>query len=722
MRRPRAALTQQLLALLTAGALLSPGPALAQTVLQGANVQVPSGTSGAVGAVPSGLAHAPVGAPGASLTRSALIPVAGVSETLALPGGISPARKASPAAAGAATALPLAGSARPSSKGGIGLVAQALAGVREAATLLPVVGHLAAPAKGPDAHASLDEQRAQADAQFAAKLGFDAEDADPTDFEPWATVPGWAKTPGDSGSGRGGRGGGKKAGKPEEEPLPDPKYGSRPIKLNDATLPSVAMRPDRPVSPLVVQAIDATRRDLLVAAYEFKDREILKALRRARDRGVKIQIVLDYDNVFPRRRAGEKYRPHRSLEIQSLLNEGFDVKILRGMWKYGIMHNKYMVFDGKVAEWGSYNYSWTAEGHHFENANFTDDKVHVGGFTSFFRYLRERAVSYEQARAHEWPTETGPPPFDESLSVAFKNKDGKTVRLPKFFFNPNPKSEDWVVEALDAAAESIDFNAFTFRSTKIAEALVRAKERGIKVRVILDKSQNDQDATKPFRDYLAFHGVKVRILAGPDPKGPEWAQKDHNKFFIVDGKLVETGSMNFTKNAAIFNYENGAFLTDKTDVASYVAFFGDMWKNRNSKAAEKPASAPEIPTDEQLIEELKTAPDPEPPPPEWAPLPEAQKLSFNGEVFPAYVMRPHHPTQSYLSQAIRSSKKSIQIAIYEFTLPEILDALREAKKKPGMKIEIVMDYMHVYPRGNDHTGKPRQRSKEIQALMDEGFD
>ena len=712
MRRSRLSLSERALALFVACALLGPGPVFAQRVVTGPNVPMPSGTTGAVGSIPTTLGIAPLTSPRATLTAASLQNPVGVSHTLSLPGVVL--------AGPLATAAPLVdGTAKPVSR--LGLVAQALAGVREAATLLPIVGHLAAPSRGPDENAALDRQVDEAGTQFAAKLGFEAEDANPLGFEPWATIPGWTKTPGGSGSGSRGGGRSKKKGD-DDAPLPDPKYPSRPIRLNDTTLPSVAMRPDRPISPLLVEAVDHTQKDLYVAAYEFKDREILKALRRARDRGVQIHIILDYDNVFPRKRPGERYRPHRSLEIQSLLNEGFDVTVLKGMWRYGISHNKFMVFDGKVAEFGSYNYSWTAEGHHYENARFTDDQAHVDGFGEYWKYLRERSVTFAEARAKDWPTATGDAPYDTALSVSYKNSEGKTVKLPKFFFNPNAKAEDWVVEAMDAAVESLDISAFTFRSRKIAEALVRAKERGVKVRVLLDKSQNDQEATKPFRDWLAFHKVKVRILAGPDPNGPDWAQKDHNKFFVVDGKLVENGSMNFTKNAFLFNYENASFTTDKTDAAAFQAFFNDMWKSRNGKFAEVPDSEPRIPTDEILVSELQVAADPEEPPHQWPDLPEARKIDFNNDFFPAFIMRPQHPTQAVLAQAIRASQKSIRIAIYEFNLPEVLEALREAKKKPGMEIELVMDYLHVYPAGNDHTGKPRKRSAQVQALMDEGFD
>lgn len=721
MRRKIIRPASRTLATLLAAALLGPGPAFAQNVVS-APVPAPagSGISGAVTVPSAAPSPISIAAPLSSPLGLAPAPQAVVTQTLSLPAPAAAGLAVDGVArvtsvAGLAKAVPVA-AAKPGSRG-LALVVQALAGVKEAAAALPGIGRLAAKVEGPDADASPDVQRDQAAKAFDAKLGydsqdFDAEDANPIAFEPWATVPGWQ---GDGGSG--GKGGGrKKKGPAAEEPLPDPKYKARDISFNGTVLPSVAMRPDRPVEALLVQAIDAAQRTVHIAAYEFKTREVLKALRRARERGVEVKIVLDYENVFPRKRPDTKYRPHRSLEIQSLLNEGFDVSILRGAWRYGIMHNKFIVLDGKIAEFGSYNYSWTAEGHHFENANFTDDKKHVKGFLQYWEYLRGMSVGFEEARGRDWPEELPTAPQASDLSVEHNG-----VRLPAFFFNPNPASEDWIVKAMDSAAETLDLSIFTFRSTKIAEALLRAKKRGVKVRVVLDESQNDSDAVRDYRDWLAYHKIKVRILAGPDPEGPDWAQKNHNKMLVIDGKLVQTGSMNYTKNAVMFNFENGAFTTDPTDAAAYQAFFNDLWKNRNGRFAKAPASEPKLPTDEKLVEELQVAPEPAPPPPAWPDLPSAGELKFNGEVFPRMAARPHHPTQALLKQAIQASKTSIQLALYEFTLPEILDALRDAKKR-GVKITVLMDFSHVYPKGLDHSGKPRQRSAPIQALMDEGFD
>jgi len=51
----------------------------------------------------------------------------------------------------------------------------------------------------------------------------------------------------------------------------------------------------------------------------------------------------------------------------------------------------------------------------------------------------------------------------------------------------------------------------------------------------------------------------------------------HNKFVIVDGKALETGSYNFTNGAAVKNNENRVYLADATLVAKYVTRFEQIW-------------------------------------------------------------------------------------------------------------------------------------------------
>jgi phosphatidylserine/phosphatidylglycerophosphate/cardiolipin synthase-like enzyme len=102
------------------------------------------------------------------------------------------------------------------------------------------------------------------------------------------------------------------------------------------------------------------------------------------------------------------------------------------------------------------------------------------------------------------------------------------------------------IHALDQARESIWVQAYSFTSSPIAEALVRAHNRGAAVRVILDRSQRTEKYSAA--DFLANSNIITRIDAAHSIA--------HNKVMIIDSRIVITGSFNFTDAAEDRNAEN----------------------------------------------------------------------------------------------------------------------------------------------------------------------
>lgn len=494
-------------------------------------------------------------------------------------------------------------------------------------------------------------------------------------------------------------------------------YPHRDVKFNGKTFPSVAFRPNTPVESLIVQAIDASKTSVRVALYEFSSRNILAALQRAKRRGVKVQVILDYSNAFPENEPGAEYRRRRSEQIWALVRDKFDVRILRGVTQFGINHNKFGLFDGKMAQFGSYNWSYTSEHSHYENANFSVEKPRVAALNAYYDYLWNQAVPEAQARLHVWPETVPDPPAEANPSVAFNG-----IKLPLYVFAPGDKLEDALVAAIDAARTSVDYAMFSPRSTKIAQALKRAADRGVRVRAVIDESQSQSEYFKPYVDWLALNGAEVKTLSGPT--GPEsdfpMAEKMHNKFMILDGKLVETGSANHTKRASLDNYENAQFLPDATDVGGFNFHFKHLWAVAHSYPA--PASAT-IPTDEQLREDIlhPTLPPPPPPPPSPVPLPAAKTLTYRGREYPTSAFRPYEPVAEHVVAAIDAAQKTVRISVYQFEQQSVLDALKRAKKR-GVKVEVVLDRSHVYVTGTSHEGGPRKPRPMIVELVKSGFD
>ncbi len=75
-------------------------------------------------------------------------------------------------------------------------------------------------------------------------------------------------------------------------------------------------------------------------------------------------------------------------------------------------------------------------------------------------------------------------PFTTPFAQDFKNGASYSV-----CFTPGQDCEGEIVGAITSARQSILVQAYSFTSSPIAKALVEAKNRGVDVRVILDKSQ-----------------------------------------------------------------------------------------------------------------------------------------------------------------------------------------------------------------------------------------
>ncbi len=492
----------------------------------------------------------------------------------------------------------------------------------------------------------------------------------------------------------------------------------RAITFNGETFPSVAFRPNEPVESHIVHAIETAKESIQIALYEFTSRGILKALLAAKKRGVKVEVILCDTSVNPHNEPDADYKRYRSEQIWALIRNQVDVTVIGRPTQYGINHHKFAVFDGKMAEFGSYNWTFTSEKSHYENVLFTTEADRVKAYQDVWAYMRKLSVSVAESATKVWPLDVGTPPQDAAKGISFNG-----IKLPKWVFNPTELFEDSIAAAIDASKTSVDAGQFVLESRKIADALERALKRGVKVRIVGDKSQSAYDHVQLFLGHLQRLGAQVRILSGPNGEESDYplAEKMHNKYFIFDGKLVETGSGNATKNAGVNNFENANFIDDKTDVAAFQQTYEHMF----DIAETAPAYADgQLPTDEQMRENVLTPRGPPAPPdPAHDPLPAARRVAFNGVDFPVSAIRPHEPVETEVIKAIDSAVRTLKIAMYELNMPGFWDALQRAKKR-GVKIEIVLDRSHVYTSGYEDDGVTPRKPKQmvVDLLKDGGFD
>ncbi len=132
-------------------------------------------------------------------------------------------------------------------------------------------------------------------------------------------------------------------------------------------------------------------------------------------------------------------------------------------------------------------------------------------------------------------------PFYTKLAALWRRFIGR----PHIYFTGEAKRA--VIREIGRARKSIHVAMFAFTDPDYADALVERRQAGVTVQVKLDARQ-------------LFHRMKSQgrrlEAAGIAVFYDKYWHRYHHKVLVVDGKIVATGSMNWTGYGARDNAEN----------------------------------------------------------------------------------------------------------------------------------------------------------------------
>jgi len=159
------------------------------------------------------------------------------------------------------------------------------------------------------------------------------------------------------------------------------------------------------------------------------------------------------------------------------------------------------------------------------------------------------------------------------ISIILITHSSIMMAKPQVYFSLYDDPESIILQHLEGAEESIQIAMYYFTDSQLAQALVAANNRGVEVKIYLDSSQIDVQYSKS--RFFLNEGIKnIRISSNPDLM--------HNKFAIIDSKIVLTGSYNWTASASERNDENLVVLDDEEIVQRYQAYFNTLWEEKHS--------------------------------------------------------------------------------------------------------------------------------------------
>ena len=152
-----------------------------------------------------------------------------------------------------------------------------------------------------------------------------------------------------------------------------------------------------------------------------------------------------------------------------------------------------------------------------------------------------------------------------------------TLAKTEVYFSLSDNPQKAIIKNINQAEAFINIAMYIFTDREIAIPLVKARERGVKVRLYLDQDQVDYKYSQS--RFLVQKGIKTRISTNNYIM--------HNKFAIIDNRILLTGSYNWTFSANHRNDENLMVIDDPEIIEIFQNQFINLWTNKYSSERTK---------------------------------------------------------------------------------------------------------------------------------------
>ncbi len=140
-----------------------------------------------------------------------------------------------------------------------------------------------------------------------------------------------------------------------------------------------------------------------------------------------------------------------------------------------------------------------------------------------------------------------------------------------YFPRAGQKAQPVLIGIIGAAKQTLDVAIYSFTDQDVASALIKAKNRGVAVRVITDKTQSESSSQKTVLKMLTRAGIPVKVDTHSGIM--------HLKMTVADGKTATTGSFNYTKAAENSNDEVFVAISSEKVAKDFGDEFDRMWND-----------------------------------------------------------------------------------------------------------------------------------------------
>jgi phosphatidylserine/phosphatidylglycerophosphate/cardiolipin synthase-like enzyme len=135
--------------------------------------------------------------------------------------------------------------------------------------------------------------------------------------------------------------------------------------------------------------------------------------------------------------------------------------------------------------------------------------------------------------------------------------------LVEYAFSPGGKCANLVIKWIQKANSTIHILIYSFTLDIVRDALIQAKNRGVDVKIVMEKENWNGSGS----EYMALKnaGINVRLDSN--------SHLMHDKVAIIDGHIILTGSFNWSAAGNTDNDENLVVLDSQTWASAYETQF-----------------------------------------------------------------------------------------------------------------------------------------------------
>ncbi|MCB9809824.1 phosphatidylserine/phosphatidylglycerophosphate/cardiolipin synthase family protein [Candidatus Peribacteria bacterium] len=317
----------------------------------------------------------------------------------------------------------------------------------------------------------------------------------------------------------------------------------------------------RAILPLIEQA----QQSIAVAMYSFTYPQLHTALNAAVARGVSVTLVLDpsRQEAFDAMTAAYGAAAYRVVSAHQETERS-------------LMHQKFWIFDGVTLAFGSWNATLWQQSYDPSMLLVTRYRPLVEALQIEFTRLAEGQGTYRKLR------QTGYQP----LQGVWQTEDGDHVELWLSPGVPGNSLQQRVLELLRSAAQRIDIAVWRLNDREVAAEIVRAAERGVTVRILVDDHYaEDSDSVVDGIARRHHSNIMVHTDAPRTPRVQRLGEVPadfnpyiHQHTIMVDGETALSGTNNWSF-AGYYRNDESAILSDAPWwVAGLGQSFDQLWE------------------------------------------------------------------------------------------------------------------------------------------------